>query len=311
MSLKKESLFKTSIAKEFDSLVKQLVDNVNQYASNELALQNEFFGDQQISAEKMHAITKRAIRASLPSLLNIDLFKKFLKKLNGSIPCNSLELNRRLANAALRSPEEDLVYLMLYGAKNGLKNRDFNAIPINAVGFNFNSDIALESVKLTGYNIIMPIDAQRTYFFRNGQAQLLGESHLKYVASAGETINQGASLAHEAIELLKELFACFKDLFKTIREALFGRKKEDIEEAIDDVKDAIEDLKDDVEDLDEDIEDLEEDIEGEDDDEDKGELEDERRQKRRERRIKKRGLEKLEEALENLEDAQRALRRSN
>jgi DNA repair exonuclease SbcCD ATPase subunit len=307
-SEKKENLFKTSITQEFDALMQQFVQSANQHASNELNLQHELFVDQPVSTEKLHALTKRAVRAALPELLDIKLIKGFLKKLNGSIPCNSFEFQRRLAHSPVRSPEEDMVFLLLYGAKHGLKNRDFNAIPIHAIGFNFNSDSALETTKLASFNMIMPIEAERTYLFSGGASQRIGDSHFQRVADTGETIQQGAGLAHEAIELLKELFACFRDLFKTIRDALFGGDKDDIEEAIDNTKDAIDDLKDDIEDLDEDIEDIDEDIEEEEDDEDKAELREERREKRRERRVKKRALDSLEEALESLEDAQRTLK---
>jgi|GEM_PF-4618174 len=306
---KKERLFSSSISKEFEALKAQLIQRVNEQAEKELSIQHELFADRPISVECMHSLTRRAIRAALPELIDAKLIRAFLKKLNGSLPCNSSEFRNRLAHSPVRHPEEDLVYLLLYGVKHGLKNRDFNAVPIQAIGFNFTSDPALESTKLSGFNLIMPSTVQRTYLFSTGTShQRIGDSHIQQVVDAGETIQQGAGLAHEAIELLKELFACFRDLFKTIREALFGGDKDDIEEAIDDVKDAMDDLKDDIEDLDEDIEDLDEDINEEEDDEDKAELRKERSQKRRERRAKKRALGKLEEALESLEDAQRALK---
>lgn len=306
-SEKKENLFKASITPEFDALTKKFVQNVHRYASNELSLQHELFADRPISTEKLQALTKRAVRAALPELMDIKLIKGFLKKLNGSIPCNSLEFQRRLANSPVRGPEEDIVFLLVYGAKHGLKNRDFNAVPIQAIGFNFISDPTLETTRLTSFNMIMPIKAERAYLFSSSASQRIGDSHLQHVVDTGGTLQQGAGLAHEAIELLKELFACFRDLFKTIREALLGGDKDDLEEAIDDVKDAMDDLKDDIEDLDEDIEDLDEDIEEEEDNEDKAELREERSEKRRERRVKKRALDKLEEALESLEDAQRTL----
>jgi tetratricopeptide (TPR) repeat protein len=296
------ALFDEGVQELFDQMVNKLFTEVESSAAAILKTYTGVFNSPPREAGDLNRLLGQSVKTALPGLLDKRLLGSIAHSLTGDLACSARELRQKLNIAGIRPVEHDILYLLLFGFKHGLRDNDIAFVPVNDVSFKFRIDPSFTRVELAEIQLeFINRSAERRYLSTSstsGSLQRVGAVATK--SSSPETI--GWFVWVLALPW-KEIFRCLRSLVELINEALASGEENRIAEAIDAIEDALEDIDDDIEDVKEEIEDLKEEIREEDDPKDKKELEEDLKDLEEKK-------EMLEDAGEDLNDARRKLKKA-
>jgi hypothetical protein len=297
-------LFKDGVQPVIDDLVQKLFSEIDAAAGAALKTYAGVFHDSPKSAEDLTRVLGHAIKAALPRVIDKHFLASIASSLKGELPCNSTEFRRSLSNAGLRPIEHDILYMILYGFRHGLRDVDIAAVPIRSVTFAFGLDPALTRVNLTSARLDFRSPAAE-------RAYLATTSTVGTIQRTGSSVENTSSdfvaiLKFLAVLPWQAIFDCLKSLFDLIADALGSGDEDSIEEALEQTEDAIDEVDDALDEVAEDIEELEEEIRDEEDADDKKELEedlDDLKEKQDQLKKAKKALTGAQDALKNAQKA--------
>ena len=296
-------LFKDGAQPVIDDLVQKLFSEIDAAAGAALKTYAGVFHHSPQSAQDLTRVLGHAIEAALPRVIDKRFLASISSSLKGELPCNSTGFRRNLGNAGLRPIEHDILYMILYGFKHGLRDIDIAAVPIRSVTFAFGLDEALTRVNLTRARLdFKSPSAERAYLATTSTVGTIERT-------GGAAENKGsdfiAILTFLATLPWEKIFECLKSLFELIADALASGDEDSIEEALEETEDAIEEVDEALDDVAEDIEELEDEIREEPDADDKKELRDDLDDLKEKQDQLKKAKKALTDAQDALKDAQK------
>lgn len=299
---KPHALFEEGVQELFDQLVNKLFTEVESSATAILKTYTGVFNSPPREAGDLNRLLGQSVKTALPRVLDKRLLGAIAHSLTGDLACSARELRQKLSVAGIRPVEHDILYLLLFGFRHGLRDNDIAFVPVNDVSFKFRIDPSFTRLELAEVQLeFINRTAERRYLSTSstsGSLQRLGAVATK--SGSPETV---AWFVWVLALPWKEIFRCLRSLVELIHEALTSGEENRIAEAIDAIEDAVEDIDDDIEDVEEEIDDLEEEIKEEDDPEDKKELEEDLKDLKEKKDM-------LEDARDDLNDAKRKLKKA-
>jgi hypothetical protein len=297
-----DALFTEDVQELFDQLVNRLFTEVEASVAAIFKTYSGVFNSPPREAADLNRLLGQGVKASLPRLLDKRLLGAIAHSLTGELACSARELRQKLSLAGIRPVEHDILYLLLFGFRHGLRDNDIAFVPVNDVSFKFRIDPSFTRIELAEIQLeFVNRSAERRYLATSSTAG--GLQRLGAVATKSGSPETVGWFVWVLALPWKEIFRCLRSLVELINEALTSGEESRIAAAMDAIEDAIEDIDEDIEDVEEEIEDLREEIGEEEDPEDRKELEEDLKDLEEKKDM-------LDDARDDLEDARRKLKKA-
>jgi hypothetical protein len=200
-------LFAESVTREIDALAAALGQQASAAATEALAFHRQLTGGPP-RGDELQRLLGRSVQAAVARAFGPAALRPLLRKLEGDLPYDSDGLRERLANAGAHPVEDDLLYVVLYGLRNGLTDADVALLGPGPVRFAFELDADLTAARLS--DVTLAGGALTTQRDSPAVRQADGRLTLKDIeAAAVEAASKAAvELAWDAIvACLKRIFA--------------------------------------------------------------------------------------------------------